>query len=96
MVHWDWQANAPAVPPPGREGEPGWCVRRGMVPGRPPPPPSPRLRAHPTSHPPPPPPPRWASLKATLGPPLVDPGVPDAGVAAWLDAHTLPVHSRRT
>lgn len=36
---------------------------------------------------------RWDNVCRMLGPPLLDPTVPDAKLAAWLDAHTMRVHA---
>lgn len=34
---------------------------------------------------------RWVNLKKLLGRPLIDPGVRDEDLAAWLDANTMLV-----
>jgi hypothetical protein len=36
----------------------------------------------------------WINGKELLTPPLLDPSVPESKLAAWLDKHTMNVHSR--
>lgn len=36
---------------------------------------------------------RWCNVKHIVGLPLLDPSLPDEGVAAWIDEHTMAIHS---
>lgn len=36
----------------------------------------------------------WVNAKELLTPPLLDPSIPESKLAAWLDEHTMNVHSR--
>jgi len=36
----------------------------------------------------------WANAKELLTLPLLDPSIPETKLAAWLDKHTMNVHSR--
>ncbi|KAL6776784.1 hypothetical protein ACKKBF_B30895 [Auxenochlorella protothecoides x Auxenochlorella symbiontica] len=35
----------------------------------------------------------WCNVKHIVGLPLLDPSLPDEGVAAWIDEHTMAIHS---
>ena len=36
----------------------------------------------------------WVNAKELLTPPLLDPSIPETKLAAWIDKHTMNVHSR--
>lgn len=36
---------------------------------------------------------RWCNVKRIVGLPLLDPSLPDEGLAAWIDEHTMAIHS---
>ncbi|RMZ53439.1 hypothetical protein APUTEX25_004927 [Auxenochlorella protothecoides] len=36
---------------------------------------------------------KWCNVKRIVGLPLLDPSLPDEGLAAWIDEHTMAIHS---